>query len=312
MTNTTAPRKTSLNHIKRSRGDVVFDTVNIVIILFITALMIYPMWYVLIVSFASPEEAVMGKLYIWPKTFTFEAYEKVFQDKDIWTGYLNTVIYTASHTVYSLLLTVPAAYSLSKKQLPGRVAITWYFFATMFISGGLIPSYMLNKSLGIINTRWIMIVGMGVSYSNLVITRTYYQTSIPTEVYESAYIDGASEWQTFVRIAVPLSGAIIAVMALYAAVGTWGSWYSAFIYITDQKKWPLQLRLRQILILDSTQSMDIYSMTEEDIAAMQHQAFLMTTVKYAIIFIACLPMLVLYPFVQKYFVKGVMIGSVKG
>ena len=312
MTNAVRSKKAGPNHIKRSRGDVVFDTINILIILLITALMIYPMWYVLIVSFASPEEAVMGKLYIWPKTFTLEAYEKVFQDKDIWTGYLNTVIYTASHTVYSLLLTVPAAYSLSKKQLPGRVAITWYFFATMFISGGLIPSYMLNKSLGIINTRWIMILGMGVSYSNLVITRTYYQTSIPTEVYESAYIDGASEWQTFVQIAVPLSGAIIAVMALYAAVGTWGSWYSAFIYITDQRKWPLQLRLRQILILDSTQSMDIYSMTEEDIAAMQHQAFLMTTVKYAIIFIACLPMLVLYPFVQKYFVKGVMIGSVKG
>ena len=157
-----------------------------------------------------------------------------------------------------------------------------------------------------------MILGMGVGYSNLVITRTYYQTSIPSEVYESAYIDGATEWQTFTRIAVPLSGAIVAVMALYAAVGTWGSWYTAFIYITDQTKWPLQLRLRQILILDSTQSLDITMMTQEDIAEMQHQAFLMTTVKYAIIFIACLPMLVLYPFVQKYFVKGVMIGSVKG
>ena len=300
------------NRIRRSTGDVVFDTVNILIILFITALMIYPMWYVLIVSLASPEEAVMGRLYIWPKTFTIEAYEKVFENKDIWVGYLNTIIYTVTHTVYTLLLTIPAAYALSKKQMPGRVAITWYFFATMFISGGLIPSYMLNKSLNIINTRWIMILGMGVSYSNLVITRTYYQTSIPSEVYESAYIDGASEWQTFLMIAVPLSGAIIAVMALYAAVGTWGSWYTAFIYITDQKKWPLQLRLRQILIMDSTQSLDIYSMTEEDIAEMQHQAFLITTVKYAIIFVACLPMLVLYPFVQKYFVKGVMIGSVKG
>ena len=300
------------NRIKRSSGDIIFDVVNVVIILLITLIMIYPMWYVLIVSFATPEEAVMGKLYFWPKTFTFEAYEKVFENKDIWTGYMNTVIYTKSHTLYSLILTIPAAYALSKKQMPGRVAITWYFFATMFISGGLIPSYMLNKSLNIINTRWIMILGMGVSYSNLVITRTYYQTSIPTEVYESAYIDGASEWQTFCKIAVPLSGAIIAVMALYAAVGTWGSWYTAFIYITDQKKWPLQLRLRQILILDSTQSLDIQYMSEEDIIAMQHETFLMTTVKYAIIFVACLPMLVLYPFVQKYFVKGVMIGSVKG
>ena len=298
--------------IKRSTGDIVFDTVNIAITVLITLIMIYPMWYVIIVSLASPEEAVRGSLYIWPKTFTLEAYQKVFEEKKIWIGYGNTIIYTICHTLYSLALTIPPAYALSKKNMPGRVAITWYFFATMFISGGLIPSYMLNKSLGIINTRWIMILGMGVSYSNLVITRTYYQTSIPSEVYESAYIDGATEWQTFIKIALPLSGAIVAVMALYAAVGTWGSWYTAFIYITDQKKWPLQLRLRQILILDSTQSLDIQYMSEEDIIAMQHETFLMTTVKYAIIFVACLPMLVLYPFVQKYFVKGVMIGSVKG
>lgn len=300
------------NRIKRSAGDVVFDVVNIALVTLITLTMIYPMWYVLIVSFATPEEAVRGTLYFWPSKFTTEAYVKVFQEKRIWIGYANTILYTAAHTIYVLALTIPPAYALSKKKMPGRVAITWYFFATMFVSGGLIPSYMLNSSLGLVNTRWIMILGMGIGYSNLVITRTYYQTSIPTEVYESAYIDGATEWQTFISIALPLSGAIIAVMALYAAVGTWGSWYTAFIYITDQKKWPLQLRLRQILINDSTQSLDIQYMSEEDIVEMQHQTFLMTTVKYAIIFIACLPMLVLYPFVQKYFVKGVMIGSVKG
>ena len=300
------------NRIRRTKGDIAFDIINIAIIVLITLIMIYPMWYVLIVSFASPEEAVRGQLYFWPSTFTFEAYGKVFAEKKIWIGYGKTIIYTIAHTAYVLMLTIPSAYALSKKNMPGRVAITWYFFATMFIGGGLIPSYMLNRSLGLINTRWIMILGMGVGYSNLVITRTYYQTSIPTEVYESAYIDGATEWQTFIKIALPLSGAIVAVMALYAAVGTWGSWYSAFIYITDQSKWPLQLRLRQILILDSTQSLDINNMTQEDIMEMQHQAFLVTTMKYAIIFIACLPMLVLYPFVQKYFVKGVMIGSVKG
>ena len=300
------------NRIRRTKGDIAFDIINIAIIVLITLIMIYPMWYVLIVSFASPEEAVRGQLYFWPSTFTFEAYGKVFAEKKIWIGYGNTIIYTIAHTAYVLMLTIPSAYALSKKNMPGRVAITWYFFATMFIGGGLIPSYMLNRSLGLINTRWIMILGMGVGYSNLVITRTYYQTSIPTEVYESAYIDGATEWQTFIKIALPLSGAIVAVMALYAAVGTWGSWYSAFIYITDQSKWPLQLRLRQILILDSTQSLDINNMTQDDIMEMQHQAFLVTTMKYAIIFIACLPMLVLYPFVQKYFVKGVMIGSVKG
>ena len=304
--------KAKSNKIKRSRGDVIFDTCNVLIIALITLTMIYPMWYVLIVSFATPEEAALGRLYFWPQTFSTEAYQKVFETKSIWIGYGNTIIYTLCHTLYVLLLTIPSAYALSKKQLPGRIVITWYFFITMFLSGGLIPSYMLNKSLGIINTRWIMILGMGVGYSNLVITRTFFQTSIPQEVYESAYIDGSSEWQTFIHIAVPLSGAIIAVMALYAAVGTWGSWYTAFIYISDQTKWPLQLRLRQILIENQTQSLDIQTMTQEDIELMQHQAFLMFTTKYAIIFIACLPMLILYPFVQKYFVKGVMIGSLKG
>ena len=308
---TTTPVKIN-NRIRRSRSDVIFDTINILIILIITAIMIYPMWYVLMVSIATPEEAALGGIYFWPKTISMEAYETVFTTKSIWIAYANTVLYTVAHTLYVLVLTIPAAYALSKKDLPGRVPIVWYFFITMFVSGGLIPSYMLNRSLGIINTRWILILGMGVGYSNLIITRTYFQTSIPQDIYESAYIDGASEMKVFFYIALPLAGAIVAVIALYAAVGTWGSWYGAFIYVTDQTKWPLQLRLRQILIMNETQSLDVLTMTQEDIEMMQHQSFLMYTTKYAIIFIASLPMLILYPFVQKYFVKGVMIGSLKG
>ena len=298
--------------IRRTRGDVVFDVINVFVVALITLTMIYPMWYIIIVSIATPEEAALGGIYLWPETISFEAYQNVFKNQDIWLSYANTVLYTVAHTMYVLLLTIPAAYTLSKKQLPGRVVITWYFFITMFLSGGLIPSYILNRNLGLVNSRWIMILGMGIGYSNLIITRTYFQTSIPNELFESAYIDGATEWQTFLKIALPLSGAIIAVMALYAAVGTWGSWYTAFIYITDQKKWPLQLRLRQILILNQTQSLDYGMMSQEEIEMLQHQAFMVYTMKYAIIFIACAPMLVLYPFVQKYFVKGVMIGSLKG
>ena len=298
--------------IRRTRGDVVFDVINVFVVALITLTMIYPMWYIIIVSIATPEEAALGGIYLWPETISFEAYQNVFKNQDIWLSYANTVLYTVAHTIYVLLLTIPAAYTLSKKQLPGRVVITWYFFITMFLSGGLIPSYILNRTLGLVNSRWIMILGMGIGYSNLIITRTYFQTSIPNELFESAYIDGATEWQTFLKIALPLSGAIIAVMALYAAVGTWGSWYTAFIYITDQKKWPLQLRLRQILILNQTQSLDYGMMSQEEIEMLQHQAFMVYTMKYAIIFIACAPMLVLYPFVQKYFVKGVMIGSLKG
>ena len=298
--------------IRRTRGDVVFDVINVFVVALITLTMIYPMWYIIIVSIATPEEAALDGIYLWPETISFEAYQNVFKNQDIWLSYANTVLYTVAHTIYVLLLTIPAAYTLSKKQLPGRVVITWYFFITMFLSGGLIPSYILNRNLGLVNSRWIMILGMGIGYSNLIITRTYFQTSIPNELFESAYIDGATEWQTFLKIALPLSGAIIAVMALYAAVGTWGSWYTAFIYITDQKKWPLQLRLRQILILNQTQSLDYGMMSQEEIEMLQHQAFMVYTMKYAIIFIACAPMLVLYPFVQKYFVKGVMIGSLKG
>lgn len=300
------------NRIRNSKGDYVFDAINITIILLMCILFIYPMWYIIAVSLSKPEEAALGIIYIWPKQVTTEAYASVFENSALWSSYANTIFYTIAHTFYVLVLTIPSAYALSKKKLPGRVVITWYFFITMFLSGGLIPSYMLNRNLGLLNTRWILILGMGVGYSNLIIVRTYFQTSIPSEVFESAYIDGASEMQTFIRIALPLSGAIVAVIGLYAAVGTWSSWYGAFIYVQDQTKWPLQLRLRQILILNETQSLEYAAMTDEEKMLHDHQVFLQYTMRYAIIFIASLPMLILYPFVQKFFVKGVMIGSLKG
>ena len=295
------------NRIRRSRGDIVFDIINVIIVVLITLTMIYPMWYVIIVSFATPEEAVMGRLYIWPKTFTLEAYEKVFENKDIWTGYLNTIIYTVAHTLYVLILTVPPAYALSKKQLPGRVAITWYFFATMFISGGLIPSYMLNKSLGIINSRWIMILGMGVGYSNLVITRTYYQTSIPTEVYESAYIDGCNDIKTLVRIVLPLSLPVLATFGLFYAVGHWNAYFGAMIYMPGaREKWPLQVLLREIIILSNSSAGDLANLDPNFVAPPEQ------SIKMAVIVVSTVPIMCVYPFLQKYFVKGVMVGALKG
>ena len=305
-------KKKKSTAIKRSAGDVIFDIVNITLISIITLIFIYPIWYTVAMSFAEPTVAASGSVYIWPSQVSIEAYQNVFKTKSIWTAYANTALYTVAHTLYVLALTIPAAYALSKKHLPGRVVITYYFFVTMFLGGGLIPSYMLNKSLGLVNSRWIMIVGMGIGYSNLTITRSYFQTSIPNEVYESAYIDGATEWQTFIKIAMPLAGAIVAVQALYAATGTWNSWYGAFIYITDQTKWPLQLRLREILIQNQTQAIDFQLMTTEEQEMMMRQTLMVYTMKYAIIFIASLPMLVMYPFVQKYFVKGMTVGSVKG
>lgn len=290
--------------IRRTRGDVVFDVINVFVVALITLTMIYPMWYIIIVSIATPEEAALGGIYLWPKTISFEAYQNVFENRDIWLSYANTVLYTVAHTIYVLLLTIPAAYTLSKKQLPGRVVITWYFFITMFLSGGLIPSYILNRNLGHGEFPLDYDPGHGHWLFQPDHHAHLFSNQHSQRIVRTAYIDGATEWQTFLKIALPLSGAIIAVMALYAAVGTWGSWYTAFIYITDQKKWPLQLRLRQILILNQTQSLDYGMMSQEEIEMLQHQAFMVYTMKYAIIFIACATYACALPICAKILCKG--------
>ena len=303
-----APRR----KIRRTKQDVVFDTVNIAFTLIITFIMTYPLWYIVIMSFSSATAAASGKVYFWPIDATLEAYQNVIKEDRIWRGYANTILYTIGSTCYNLVLMIPAAYVLSKKYLRFRGVISWYFFITMYFGGGLIPSYLLNKALGLVNSPLIMVLGTGIACSNLIVTRTFFQTSIPGELYESAYIDGASEFRCFVRITLPLSGAILAVMSLYNIVGVWGNFYTALIYLTNQNYWPLQMVLRQILILNETAVLNLGEMNEEEKALALHQAELVYTMKYAIIFIASAPLLCIYPFVQKYFVKGVMIGSVKG
>ena len=298
--------------IQETRADRVFRTVVYAILGVLLVVYVYPLYFVVIASISDPNAVYNGEVLFYPAQITMEGYEEIFQYRELWVGYLNSVFYTVVGVLINITLTMMAAYALSRREMMLRGAILKLFMFTMFFGGGMIPSYLLVKNLGLLDTRWVLLLNGAVSVYNLIITRTYFQTSIPNELFESAYIDGATEWQTFLKIALPLSGAIIAVMALYAAVGTWGSWYTAFIYITDQKKWPLQLRLRQILILNQTQSLDYGMMSQEEIEMLQHQAFMVYTMKYAIIFIACAPMLVLYPFVQKYFVKGVMIGSLKG
>ena len=294
------------------QGDFRFDVVNMIVLGLITLLFFYPMYLCLISAISSPEEVYAGRVLLLPKGFNSEGFQRVIENDSLWRGYLNTIFYTVLGTCINLALTMTGAFVLSRRTFALRTPLNWMVLFTMFFGGGMIPTYLLVKDLKLLNTVWSLVLPGAISTWNLIITRTFLATSIPNELFESAYIDGATEWQTFLKIALPLSGAIIAVMALYAAVGTWGSWYTAFIYITDQKKWPLQLRLRQILILNQTQSLDYGMMSQEEIEMLQHQAFMVYTMKYAIIFIACAPMLVLYPFVQKYFVKGVMIGSLKG
>ena len=228
-------------------------------------------------------------------------------------GYRNSIFYTVFATLYNLVLTIPCAYVLSKKYMPLRRTFTWFFFITMHFSGGLIPTFMFIRSLGLINTPWVMIVGSGVSAFNMIVARQFFMNTIPDEMYEAAEIDGASHFQMFFTIALPLSTAIIAVMALFYGVGHWNAWFGAMIYLTNRNLWPLQLVLRSILIMNEQALQAAIELGDDEVIhAAMARAQMAEVMKYALIFIASAPLLVAYPFIQRYFVKGVMIGSIKG
>ena len=296
---------------KQSKGDIAFDVVVIVLLTLILLIMIYPMYFILIASISDPELVVSGQVFLYPRKITMESYQLVFETESIWTGYLNTVIYTVLGTLYNLCTLIPAAYVMSKKNLPGRGFFSMFFFITMYFGGGMIPTYLLMKNLGLLDTRWVLILG-GVSCYNLIVARQYYQNSIPESIYEAARIDGASEFKCFFRIALPLSSSIIAVMTLFHAVGHWNSYYNALLYVHKAEYYPLQLILREILLLNEN-VLEGAILDDPDAATWAvRRMWIAESMKYSIIFISCAPLLVAYPFVQKYFVKGVMIGSVKG
>ncbi len=296
---------------KQSKGDIAFDVVVIVLLTLILLIMIYPMYFILIASISDPGLVVSGKVFLYPRKVTMESYQMVFETKSIWTGYLNTVIYTVLGTMYNLCTLIPAAYVMSKKNLPGRGFFSMFFFITMYFGGGMIPTYLLMKNLGLLDTRWVLILG-SVSCYNLIVARQYYQNSIPESLYEAARIDGASEFKCFFRIALPLSSSIIAVMTLFHAVGHWNSYYNALLYVHKADYYPLQLILREILLLNQN-VLEGAILDDPDAATWAiRRMWIAESMKYSIIFISCAPLLVAYPFVQKYFVKGVMIGSVKG
>jgi putative aldouronate transport system permease protein len=298
---------------KDSRADKVFNIMNYAIMSVIILLVAYPLYFVLIASLSDPYEIVNGNVYLWIKGFTLESYEYVLGTSSIWTGYLNTIINTSLATAYNLMLTIPAAYVLSKKELPLGKTIMWYFFITMYFYGGMIPTYLLYKDFGLLNTRWSLIL-TSISCYNLIVCRTFFSTSIPNSLYEAAYIDGASQLRCFFQIAVPLASPIIAVIALFCAATQWNSYYSAMLYIRKQYLYPLQLVLRDILISaqNAYKNIDTSAVDEDVYAAVLRKTYLAESMKYAVIFIASAPLLAAYPFVQKYFVKGVMVGSIKG
>lgn len=291
-----------------------FDVINTILLLLLAFVCIYPLYYTVIASFSDYIPVATGEISFWPIDFTTLAYEAILDNKEIWLGYRNTIIYTILGTLFNLFLTVPTAYVMSKKRMFGHTLLTWFFLITMYFSGGMVPTYLLYRNLNLINNPMIMIVTGGLSVYNMIVARTYFSSSIPESLYESVKIDGGSEFDQFFRIALPLSKPVVAVITLYYAVGHWNSYFNAMMYLSNRKYHPLALVLRRILILNESIVSDdrLANMDARILADLTQKANMAVVMKYALVLISSLPLLIAYPFVQKYFVKGVMIGSVKG
>lgn len=290
---------------KRSLASVVFDTFNVVFLFILMLLTAYPVYYVVIASVSNPILVYQGsKLLIWPRAFSMETYRLVMDYPALWMGYANTLLYVAAGVMLSLALTICGAYGLSRPNLPGKKILTFLIAFTMYFSGGMIPSFLLVHSIGLYDTRWAMIIPGAMSTFNLIIMLTYFR-GIPESLEESAKIDGASEYRIMVQIFIPLCVPVIAVIALYYAVAKWNSYFQAVLYLRSRKYYPLQLILREILIQNDQTMLS----GEGAYAGMEAYA---QNVKYASIVVSTIPILMVYPFIQKYFVKGIMIGAIKG
>jgi multiple sugar transport system permease protein/putative aldouronate transport system permease protein len=293
--------------IKDTRGDRIFNGFNYILLTLYLVIVLYPLVYLVSASFSSPEAVTAGRVQLWPVEPTVIAYETIFKDPAIVRGFFNSVFYAVAGTAVNIVLTLLAAYPLSRRDLRGRGWIMFFFFFTTLFSGGLIPTYLVVRDLGLLNTRWALILPSALSVWNVIITRTYFQTTVPGELLDAAKIDGASDFRFLRDVVLPLSGPIVAVNALFYAVGHWNAYFDALIYLNDESLFPLQLVLRQILVQNQTN----LHMTG-DIQSMLARENLADLLKYALIVVSTLPLLLVYPFVQKHFVKGALIGSLKG
>ncbi len=300
--------KSKLNSFSRqSRGDKIFNVINGLLIAVVLIMIIYPLWFVIIASVSDPAKVLGGQVILMPRKFTLEGYRMVFRDPMIMTGYRNTLFYTVTGTAINLVMTILAAYPLSRKDWVGRGFFMGVLMFTMFFSGGIIPTYLMMNSLGMINTVWAMILPGAVSVYNTIIMRTFFINSIPPELQEAAQVDGCSNTRLLIQIVLPLSKQILAVMVLFYGVAHWNAFFNALIYLTESKRYPLQLVLRSILI-QNTASQDMLG----DLDTMGSRVMMAETIKYALIIVSTLPMMILYPFLQRFFEKGVMVGAVKG
>jgi putative aldouronate transport system permease protein len=293
--------------IRESRVDRIFNLVNYTILTVFLFVVLYPLIYVVSASFSDGSAVISGRVVLWPVDFSLLAYEKIFQYESIWTGYANSLFYAVVGTSVNIVLTLFAAYSLSREDMYGRKVIMGLFVFTMFFNGGLIPTYLLVKDLGMLNTRAAMIIPQALSVWNLIIAIAYFRSAIPGELLEAARLDGCNDFQYFFRILIPLSTPIIAVLTLFYAINHWNQFFTALIYLSDKALFPLQLILRDILIQSQV---DMNMM--EDLQSMAAKEAMRELLKYALIVVASVPVLIIYPFVQKYFVRGIMLGAVKG
>lgn len=301
-------KKQSKNsHIALSRSDRVLNWIFTVILCLVIVLILYPLIYVVSSSFSSGTAVTSGKVVLWPVDFSTLGYEIVFKYKAVWTGYLNTIIYTVVGTTINVCLTTLAAYPLSRRNFQGRKICTVLFMIPMFFSGGLIPNYILMTKLHLTNTRWAVILSGAISIYNLIIMRTFFQNSIPNDLLEASKIDGITDIGYLFRIVIPLSKSIFAVITLYYAVAHWNSYFNALMFIRDRDLYPLQLVLRDIL---NASKIDLSQI--QDAKLLAQMIGISDVMKYALIIVSTVPILVAYPFAQKFFEKGVMIGSVKG
>jgi putative aldouronate transport system permease protein len=285
-----------------SHGFAIFNAIFCVIVFLVVA---YPLYYVIIASFSDPMQVSSGQVLLFPRGITLKGYEMVFQESDLWVGYRNTIFYTVAGTLINIAVTFPAAYAVSRREFMPRRIVMFIFVFTMFFNGGLIPTYMLMKSLGLINTFWVFLIPFSLNVYNFIIVRTFFETGIPEELYDAAQLDGCGHFRYFIRIALPLSRAILAVIGLYYAVAHWNDYFTGLLYARDLTFKPLQLVLREILLVAQSSS-------QTGGTGSGYAILYVICMKYSVIIVSTIPIMILYPFLQKYFEKGVMLGAIKG
>lgn len=289
--------------IRETRRDQVFLAVLLVISAFILVIELYPLIFVVSASFSDSDAISLGRVYLLPVNPSLDGYRMLLKEKDILTGFKNSVIYLAVGTTVNMLLTMLLAFPLSRREMPGRNIITFFVALTMYVSGGLIPTYLMVSNLGMVDTLWGIIVPNAISTTNMIIMRTYFQNSIPESLYEAATLDGSNYTKYLLRVVLPLSMPIVAVIGLYYGVGHWNNYFDALIYLRSTEKQSLHLVLRNILLANQVNSGD---------GSYSEASKLGVTIKYSVIVFSCIPMMIAYPFVQRFFIKGVMIGAIKG